>query len=136
MNTKSVQGYIVAFGFLTYYKSENPVSGNLALIDKHLELINTKFKRNKINFEKHFKKGADVFENYCKENDTVISVLSFVVQLIIKNPNWNKNIKLTNLAKELSKEKMFSKEDSIRNSKILVNNFYYPEKYNEGKIEN
>ena len=72
-----------------------------------------------------------MFENYCKENDTVISVLSFVVQLIIKNPNWNKNIKLTNLAKELSKEKMFSKEDSIRNSKILVNKFYFPEKYNE-----
>ena len=61
MKMKSVQGYIVAFGFLTCYKSENPVSGDLALIDKHLTLMMTKYKRNKYNFENIIKKGMSFF---------------------------------------------------------------------------
>ena len=124
MNIKAMQGYILAFGFMTYYKSENEVKGNLLAIDNQLKLIISKYKRNKINFDKYFRNGADYFENYCKENEVEISILAFVTQLIIKNPNKEKHKLLTELARNLNKEKMFSKEESIVKAKMLVNRFY------------
>ena len=124
MKPKAVEGYILAFGFLCTYKTENVPVGDLALIDKHLTLMMTKYKRNKYNFENIIKKGMSFFENYCVGQEMDVSVLSFILQLIVKNPNKDKNKVLTQLAQNLNKEHFFSKDEMIRNAKVLVNKYY------------
>lgn len=124
MKPKAVEGYILAFGFLCTYKTENTTAGDLALIDKHLTIMMTKYKRNKYNFENIIKKGMSFFEDYCVDKEVDISVLSFVLQLISKNPNKDKNKVLTQLAQKLNREHFFSKDETIRNAKVLVNKYY------------
>lgn len=124
MKPKAVEGYILTFGFLCTYKTENIPTGDLVLIDKHLTTIMIRYKRNKYNFENIIKKGMSFFEDYCAGQEVDISVLSFVLQLISKNPNKDKNKVLTQLAQKLNKEHFFSKDEMIRNAKVLVNKYY------------
>lgn len=124
MKPKAVEGYILAFGFLCTYKTENAPIDDLALIDKHLTVMMTKYKRNKYNFENIIKKGMSFFEDYCIGQEVDISVLSFILQLIRKNPNRDKNRVLTQLAHNLNREHFFSKDEIVKNARVLVNKYY------------
>lgn len=124
MNIKALQGYILAFSFLEMYKQEHKDLGDLTLIDNHIQIMMRKHKRNKISFESLLSKGWNFFDEYCGKKEAEMSVLAFILQLIIKNPNKDKNKALTNLAIQINKKELFSKDEAILNAKILVNRFY------------
>lgn len=124
MKVKAIQGYLLSYNFMLCYKEEKAPLNDLALIDKHLEVIVTAYKRKDINMKKHLHKGWDFFGKYVEDEERPVSVLAFIVQLIIKNPDKNKYKALTNLAIKLNNEKMFSKDSLIFDAKVLVNRFY------------
>jgi hypothetical protein len=124
MKIKAVQGYLMAYNFMLCYKEENTPKNDLALIDKQLEVIVNSYKRKDINMKKHLKLGWEFFGNYVGDEEKPVSVLAFIVQLIVKNPDKNKYKALTNLAIKLNDDKKFSKDSLIFDAKVLVNRFY------------
>lgn len=124
MKVKAVQGYLMAYNFMLCYKEENTPKNDLAMINKHLEVIVNSYKRKDINMKKHLKLGWDFFGNYVGDEEKPVSVLAFIIQLIIKNPDKNKYKDITNLAMKLNDDKKFCRDSLIFDAKVLVNRFY------------
>ena len=53
-----------------------------------------------------------------------MSVLSFVLQLISKNPNKDKKQSFNTISSQFKQRAFFSKDEMIRNTKALVNKYY------------
>lgn len=124
MKIKAIQGYLMAFNFMQCYKEENTLTDDLKLLNYHLEIILSSYKRKNINLRKNLKVGWDFFGNYVQDQEKPVSILAFIVQLIIKNPDKEKYKVLTNKAFELNKQKRFAKDSLIFDAKVLVNRFY------------
>lgn len=124
MKLQSVQGYLLATAFLNIYKEENEIVGKLKGIHIFLQQLSMTYMRKGLNINKQLDIIWKKFEQLTNNDERNVSLLTFVFQLIVKNPNKNKYKVLTNLAFELSKEKRFSKEESELEAKKLVNKFY------------
>lgn len=124
MKIKAIQGYLMAFNFMQCYKEENTLTDDLRHLNYHLELILSSYKRKNINLRKNLKVGWEFFGNYVQDQEKPVSILAFIVQLIIKNPDKEKYKALTNKAFELNKQKQFTKDSLIFDAKVLVNRFY------------
>lgn len=124
MKIKAIQGYLMAYNFMQCYKEENTLTDDLKHLNYHLELILSSYKRKNINLRKNLKIGWDFFGNYVEDKEKPVSILAFIVQLIIKNPDKEKYKTLTSKAFELNKQKRFTKDALIFDAKVLVNRFY------------
>jgi hypothetical protein len=122
MTNNSRQGYLLATGMLNIYFDENKnVTKDLLAVRKDLKKITKSLVSKNIDLKNELKKAWDFFEE--NSENTSVSVLSFALQLVIKNPIVLDKF-LTERCWKLSKEHMFSKDNEITNSKVLVNKFY------------
>lgn len=124
MKMKAVRGYILATSFLNMYAEEHEIVGDLIPIRATLNaIVNRYVNRSKVNILKEVEKTWEYFSN-CVGEEYTVSVLTFCLQLIIKNPDRDKYKMLTSLALKLNKEHLFSKDEEVRNAKLLINKFY------------
>lgn len=124
MKPHAVRGYILATSFINMYAEEHEIVGELVPIRATLNATVAKYiRKNKINIMREVTKSWDYFTKAVGESYTV-SVLTFCLQLIIKNPDKDKNKQLTALAMRLNQEHLFSKDEEIKNAKALINKFY------------
>jgi hypothetical protein len=124
VNYRGLQGHLVALGFLQSYADTHKLNDKLLVIRNQLSIYTFGMcKRNKINSYNEMMRAEKYFHTLL-DQDYSVSLLSFVFQLLIKNPSKDKLKVVTKLAMELSREHMFSKDDEIRNAKIIVNKFY------------
>lgn len=123
VSNKSNQGYLLSTGILNIYSEDNKstMSKELIAIRKDLKNITRSIKIEGVDIReeiriawKHFSSSSEI---------TSISELSFALQLVIKNPIVRDRF-LTERCRKLSREHMFSKDTDVKNSKILVNEFY------------
>ena len=124
MKIDSVRGYMLGLAFINIYKEDNKLDGTLSSIYSILFQLNMKYKKNGLNVKKQLEIAWNKFSELTNNDEREVSVLTFLIQLIIKNPNKEKHKLLTNLAFELSKDKRFSKEETDIQAKKLVNEFY------------
>lgn len=124
MNKKAVEGYLMARNFMLCYKAENIPKDELALVSLHLDIIIAKYQRGKIPIKKFLNNGWEFFKDVVEDENNHISVLALIIHLILKNPDREKNKKLTNLAESVNKQQMFSKNKLIKDGKKLVNIYY------------
>ena len=124
MKVLAVKGYIMAYGLLNMYKEENTMTSELAMIHFKLACMITNFAKKKVKIKTIMKNGWDEFEALTNNEEKELSVLSIVFDLIAKNPNRNKNKLLTDMCLKLRLGTAFSKDETIRDSKRIVNSFY------------
>lgn len=124
MNKKAVEGYLMARNFMLCYKAENTPKDELALVSQHLDIIVAKYQRGKIPIKKYLNNGWDFFREKVEDENNPVSVLALIIHLILKNPDREKNKKLTSLAETINKQQMFSKNKLIKDGKKLVNIYY------------
>lgn len=124
MNKKAVEGYLMARNFMLCYKAENTPKDELALVSLHLDIIIAKYQRGKIPIKKFLNNGWEFFKDVVEDKNNQVSVLALIIHLILKNPDREKNKKLTNLAENVNKQQMFSKNKLIKDGKKLVNIYY------------
>ncbi|MDY0193588.1 MAG: hypothetical protein RBR93_08675 [Aliarcobacter butzleri] len=124
MNKKAVEGYLMARNFMICYKAENTPKDELALVSQHLDIMAIKYQRGKIPIKKFLNNGWDFFRDAVEDESNPVSVLALIIHLILKNPDREKNKKLTSLAETINKQQMFSKNKLIKDGKKLVNLYY------------
>lgn len=124
MNKKAVEGYLMARNFMLCYKAENTPKNELALISQHLDIIFCKYQRGKMPIKKFLNNGWNFFKDAVEDENNPVSVLALIIHLILKNPDREKNIKITSLAETINKQQMFSKNKLIKDGKNLVNLYY------------
>ena len=124
VNKKAVEGYLMARNFMLCYKAENTPKDELALVSQHLDIIVAKYQRGKLPIKKYLNNGWDFFREKVEDENNPVSVLALIIHLILKNPDREKNKKITSLAESINKQQMFSKNKLIRKGKILVNQYY------------
>ncbi|MDY0193670.1 MAG: hypothetical protein RBR93_09090 [Aliarcobacter butzleri] len=124
MNKKAVEGYLMARNFMLCYKAENTPKDELALVSQHLDIIVAKYQRGKLPIKKYLNNGWDFFREKVEDENNPVSVLALIIHLILKNPDREKHKKLTSLAESINKQQMFSRNQLIRQGKILVNYYY------------
>lgn len=124
MNKKAVEGYLMARNFMLCYKAENTPKDELALVSQHLDIMVIKYQRGKINIKKFLDNGWNFFRDVVEDENNPVSVLALIIHLILKNPDREKNKKLTSIAESINKQQMFSKNKLIKDSKNLVNIYY------------
>lgn len=124
-----IQGYILATSFVNMYEHEP--KGDLLFIKQCLNNITHDFCTKKINVKQEVTKAWKHFEKIGELKEINISSLTFVIQLVIKNPMAQKFRLMTDAAIRLNKEHIFSKDMEIINSKKVVNSFYFGRSLNE-----
>lgn len=124
MNKKAVEGYLMARNFMLCYKAENTPKDELALVSLHLDIIVAKYQRGKIPVKKYLNNGWDYFREKVEDENNPVSVLALIIHLILKNPDREKNKKITTIAESINKQQMFSKNKLIKDAKKIVNIYY------------
>jgi hypothetical protein len=124
MNKKAVEGYLMARSFMICYRTENTPKNELALVSQHLDIMTVKYQRAKIPINKFLNNGWIFFKDAVEDENNPVSVLALIIHLILKNPDREKNKKITSLAESINKEQMFSKNKLIKDAKNLVNIYY------------
>jgi len=124
MNYKSLRGYLLATSFLNIYGEDHNINGDLVPILRQLRIITLETcKRNKVSINKELNVAWNWFEDTIDETYTV-SILTFALHFIWKNPQRDKYKLLTHLTNGLLKGHLFSKDEEVRSAKVLVNKFY------------
>jgi hypothetical protein len=124
VNKKAVEGYLMARNFMLCYKAENTPKDELALVSLHLDIIVAKYQRGKIPVKKYLNNGWGFFKDAVEDENNPVSVLALIVHLILKNPDREKNKKITAITESINKQQMFSKNKLIKDAKKLVNLYY------------
>lgn len=126
MKLQAIQGYTVALSFLNMYESDG---NTLTLIQKQMQIelskvVSVYVKKHSKHLFKWVNKAWDRFLEITDGNDVTVDALTFSVQMVLKNPNIEKNKKLKSLAWEANKEFLFKKKETVSNAKSVVNAFY------------
>lgn len=129
MKIEAIQGYAIALGYLVEYEKEHTLTDELNKIKFYISTIVKGYvERNRLNLMKLIDvsyKKLMVISGYDKE--VAVSVLTFVLQLVLKNPMSAKHKELTNIALKLNKEHLFNKDNDVVMAKKVVNRFYNKE---------
>ena len=119
----SLAGYSVAHAYLYKHKIDGfEMNDNLHKIFTRLNIIMKSYMRKKHAVLKIQKKAL---EKVMGVDDKIeVEIICFIMQLILKNPDKNKNKILTELAEDENRQFLFKKDDVLKNSKSYVNKFY------------
>jgi hypothetical protein len=124
--TISERGYILATSFINIYAEDHKdtMTKDLMAIRKDLKKITIGIKNRGVNIYNELDIAWKYFNEAVGDDKSyTISVLTFVFQFILKNPNRVDNF-LFERTWKLNKEHLFSKDQLIDNAKQLVIKFY------------
>lgn len=124
--TISERGYILATSFINIYAEDHKdtMTKDLMAIRKDLKKITLGIKNRGVNIYNELDIAWKYFNEAVGDDKSyTISVLTFVFQFILKNPNRVDNF-LFERTWKLNKEHLFSKDQLIDNAKQLVIKFY------------
>jgi len=127
MNYKSLDSYLLSVVLLTGKHNDRQLTGDLLILKNRLLLeMRTICLSNKINIVTRIDK---IWKQFVALSDgkTEVSEIMLALQLITTNRNKNKHKEITTLALNIAKEHRFSKDEHIKNSKVLVHKFLHGE---------
>jgi hypothetical protein len=128
MNYKSLDSYLLSVVLLAGKHNDRELVGDLLALKNRLLLeMRTICLSNKINIVTRIDKIWKQFVNIASDGECEISEIMLALQLIVANKNRHKHKAITKLALEIAKEHRFSKDEAIKNSKVLVHKFLHGE---------
>jgi hypothetical protein len=127
MNYKSLDSYLLSVVLLAGKHNDRELTGDLLALKNRLLLeMRTICLGNKINIVTRIDKIWKQFVAL-SDGNTEVSEVMLALQLITTNKNKNKHKMITALALNIAKEHRFSKDEHIKNSKMLVHKFLHGE---------
>jgi len=127
MNYKSLDSYLLSVVLLAGKHNDRELTGDLLALKNRLLLeMRTICLSNKVNIVTRIDKIWKQFVAL-SDGNTEVSETMLALQLITTNKNKNKHKMITALALNIAKEHRFSKDEAIKNSKVLVHKFLHGE---------